>query len=493
MKAAVHDDQRENQLKRIPVEILHRILSHLDLDDIVNLCQTSKKLNEDITKSFELRRVHLLQTDYHFSILTSRCQESVKKNRKQILSFAFNGNIGLWEYTNWLKTDGLRTPYIDMEIDDEDENSHGKGTFEKHLKKLKLKYVKDVKFIGPNYGGHEYALLLTQQYKSTLRNVFLSKKFIRKLEISADSTQECYEYLGLLKNMKFLKELILRSRSFDRPAGVGYNLSQLLANTLNGLNIQSLCLKNNGVNHQSRIEMESPYIEVLQIENDKHTKLGCFKLPNLREMNYDGVWASCLLHEHFNDSESITGMLSKNCPKLEYYNGMDLNKLRMESPTGEWIDVLENHPGEGQTKSPCMNDICCMCYRTPSPTHQLQSAEDTLQGGEEDGDWEQPGPSQPQPVHHQQERDKVEENTRGLIEFARTGKRLRATVKNWCGRYGFLRLHCYFKLENIFIHMSDVIGPKPLNGIMPGTVMEVGLKELVGKYKVKAIEATILY
>merc|ERR1712013_267662 len=112
--------------------------------------------------------------------------------------------------------------------------------FEDILKKMNLSHVKEVKFVGNNYsvcGGG-----LTSIYKKTLGNIFLCKKFIRKLDISIDSSEECYRQLKRLNEMPFLEELSLRS-SGGFSNGKSWVLNWILEETLRELKIHTFELK----------------------------------------------------------------------------------------------------------------------------------------------------------------------------------------------------------------------------------------------------------
>ena len=337
-----------NYLRMLPVEILLRILDHLCIQDIVNLTRTSKDLHKDITDTFELRETTM-------SVFNNHIVEQVTKDDKQILSLCSNVNIQAWEYQDWLRSKGDGTHYIEIDSDtdsgEDQTDTYGRGNFENLLKDMKLKYVRNVKFIGTNYGTNDHRGLLIPLYKSAMRNIFINKEFIQKLEISVDTSQECFNYLGKLKNMKFLKKLILRSSQREALYGIRdgpITLSKMLKNTLDGLGILYLRLRNFGTVWLSKnsnvFELESATIQSLQIEQMKGVKLGGLNVPNLTRLNYEGFWGFCLWHEQTSDLVDHGGMaemLSENCPVLNYYNSLDLNKLRKESPTGKWIDVLK--------------------------------------------------------------------------------------------------------------------------------------------------------
>jgi hypothetical protein len=158
----------------LPLEILLDITTHMDTSDVENLGRTCKDLQLLVNMTF-VTRVVLPLSEKNMEKLGGRF----------VLSLSSSVNIRLWE----------------------------DGVFERLLKSMNLKYLKEVKFVGSNYrdvwrGG------LSTGYRSILRNIFFRKKYIRKLDLSMDSSEECYKLLESLKGMAHLEELSLRSSRF---------------------------------------------------------------------------------------------------------------------------------------------------------------------------------------------------------------------------------------------------------------------------------------
>eukprot|EP00092_Neocalanus_flemingeri_P026280 GFUD01028489.1.p1 GENE.GFUD01028489.1~~GFUD01028489.1.p1 ORF type:complete len:936 (+),score=258.82 GFUD01028489.1:51-2858(+) len=77
-----------------------------------------------------------------------------------------------------------------------------------------------------------------------------------------------------------------------------------------------------------------------------------------------------------------------------------------------------------------------------------------------------------------------------LSELAMDGKRLSGSLVNWCGSFGFLRLHGYPLAPNIFIHISEIRKPRPL--LTAGVKLEVSLMKDFTKNKVKGVAGRVL-
>ena len=225
-----------------------------------------------------------------------------------------------------------------------------------------------MKFIGPNYDlRREGSGGLIPGYISIINNVFLSKKFIRKLEISVDNSPECLDYLNKLKTLPCLTDLSIRSSDIRdcRPnfKQSDITLNRLLAEMLDGLKITTLELKSfkmrweetDGVFYYN-MNLKSNFIRKLKIECSKQIKLASVDAPELKELVIESDYMCyCLFHSKIQDNDgdhgdgvaSFAEELSKGCPELETYNGMNLNQLREDSPSGDWLEVLEYHKGEG--------------------------------------------------------------------------------------------------------------------------------------------------
>ena len=167
---------QNSSLLSLPLELFLIVSTHLDVTDIENLAMTCKDMSNFVRRVF-VTRVVMPLSEHSMAQLggsSGRC----------VLSLASSVNIRLW----------------------------GERGYEEMLKKMNLKFVKNVKFVGNNYSvGFGEGEGLISGYKSIMENIFLCKKFVRKLDISIDSSEECYRQLDRLKEMPCLEELCLRS------------------------------------------------------------------------------------------------------------------------------------------------------------------------------------------------------------------------------------------------------------------------------------------
>ena len=336
-KSEAMDNSVQNQksfIEKLPLELMLLITFHLDLRDVENLSRTCTLLEAVITNNFV--------TNVIMPLSESNLQK-LNRSGRNILSLTSSVNIRMW---NW----------------------NDEKQYERMLSKLKLKYVKEVKFIGPNYDMRwEGTGGLIPGYISIVNNVFLSKKFIRKLEISVDNSPDCLDYLNKLKTLPCLTDLSIRSSDIRSTTPAfkqsKITLNRLLAEMLDGLKITTLEMKSFKMRWEKidgfyyyKINLKSNFIRRLKIECNKQIKLASVDAPELKELVIESDYTCyCLFHSKIQDNDgdhgdsvaSFAEELSKGCPKLETYNGMNLNQLREDSPSGDWLEVLEYHKGEG--------------------------------------------------------------------------------------------------------------------------------------------------
>jgi len=336
---------QESELFSLPLEILIEITTHIDTSDVENLGRTCKDLELLVNMTF-VSRVVLPLSEKNMERLGGRF----------VLSLCSSVNIRLW----------------------------GDGVFESLLKSMNLKYLKEVKFVGNNYRNVSRGGLSTG-YKSILRNIFLNKKYIRKLDLSLDSSEEYYKLLERLRGMPHLEELCLRSSRF-RCSHSGSKqeektLNQVLRNTLSGLQIRSFELKGVVVSWEADqtdyyLEIVSDSIEVLKLEYHKNYHLGAIEARKLQSLQVStSYWHFCLYHAlsmedgYLVDDENdppgrLVGILATGCPKLELYNGLDLKSMREKSKDGGWMSELRFHKGEGidseASSEPYFSNISCV-------------------------------------------------------------------------------------------------------------------------------------
>jgi len=245
------------------------------------------------------------------------------------------------------------------------------GEYEAILNKMNLTYVKHVKFVGNNYSvGCSGGGGLINGYKSIMENVFLCKQYVRKLDISIDSSEECSMLLNRLKEMPCLEELCLRSSGFiaqwnqTRPT-----LNEVISDTLEGLEIKSLELKGFSMPEYDivGIKIFSHSIQYLKLEYGKEFEIETIEAANLRKIEIASrYWTFCFYHAQcmvngylVDDASDPPGRLAKvlaeGCPRLEKYNDMDLTSL---GQAGSWLQALRHHKGEGLNGD---DNFCAQC------------------------------------------------------------------------------------------------------------------------------------
>jgi len=316
-------------LLSLPLEIFLSVTIHLDVSDVESLGMTCKDLNNMIRRIF-VPRVVLPLSEKNMELLGGPAGRFV-------LSICSSVNIRLWAKTE----------------------------FEEMLKKINLKYVKEVKFVGNNYNNLKDGGGLISTYKSVMNKIVLRKKFVRKLDISIDSTDECYMHLEKLKEMPFLEELCLRSSGhraqWNEIMPQERTLNELLKNTLKGLKISTLELKGFTMpwgDHSRYFEIQifSRTIQSLKLQYSKNCELTHIDADKLKEIQIiSDYYSFCFYHaqstvdgwlagDPYDPPGRLAGILAQGCPNLEKYNGMDLTSLVRN---GSWLEELKYHKGEG--------------------------------------------------------------------------------------------------------------------------------------------------
>jgi len=286
-KPRVRQISQLSELLSLPQELFLSISVFLDIKDVENLGRVCKDLDNLVKRTFLLRVVLPLS------------EQSLKQlggpGGRYILSLSSSVNIRLW----------------------------GEGGYEEMLKKnMNLKYLKEVKFVGNNY-SYEFRGGLISGYKSILQNILFSKKYLRKIDISIDSSEECYRQLQRLKEMPYLEELCLRSsglrRQYNETMPEERKLNQILNDTLAKIKIKKLELKGFKMPWEPYtdffgIEIFSDSIQVLKLHYSKNFELAAIKARNLKNIEISSdFWRS-------QDPTRLALILYKGCPNLEKYN-----------------------------------------------------------------------------------------------------------------------------------------------------------------------------
>jgi len=345
-KPRIRRVSQDFRLLFLPLEIFLKVTTYLNVNDIQNLGMTCKDLNNLVARSF-VPRVVLPLSERNMELLGG-------PNGRFVLSLRSNVNIRLWGWGS-------------------------EGGFEEMLKKMNLTYLKEVQFVGKNYnyksidGGG-----LITAYKSVMRNIFLEKSFIRRLDISIDSSEECFSQLKRLKEMSFLEELCLRSSDFRWQHNIimpnEIPLNKLLKETLTGLPIRGLELKGFSMpwSDSGRFEIEifSKSIQTLKLQCNKNCELTAIEAENLKEITIitdyhsfcfyhaQSMLDGWLSHDPSDPPGRLAGILAHGCPSLEKYNGMDLKAL---GQNGSWLAELKHHKGEGLDKESSEAETCSQC------------------------------------------------------------------------------------------------------------------------------------
>jgi len=320
-------------LLSLPLEIFLIITTYLDVKDVENLGTTCEDLSNLVRRVF-VPKVVLPLSAQNMELLEG-------PNGRFVLSLCSTINIRLL---------GL------------------KGEFESMLKRnMNLKYLKEIKFIGNNYyyNNDDVGGGLIPAYKSVMRNIFLTKHFVRKLDISFDNSEECFKQLQGLKKMLFLEELSLRSSDFrpqfNEMLYEERNLNEILRGTLRDLKIRSLELKimtmgrdQFGGSGVYGIQIFSKSIQMLKLQFGKNCQLSAIEAEKLKEIVImtESVYsiyyhAQLPLQRLWDCRELFPGnlrsILAQGCPNLEKYNDMDLTIL---GKNRAWLTELQYHKGE---------------------------------------------------------------------------------------------------------------------------------------------------
>ena len=300
-----------SELLSLPLELFLSICVYLNVRDVENLGRVCKDLNNLVKRTF-LPRVILPLSEQSLRQLGG-------PGGRFILSLSSSVNISLW----------------------------GEGGFETMLREnMNLKYLKEVKFVGNNY-SLEFRGGLISGYKNIMKNILFNKKYLRKIDISIDSSEECYRQLQRLKDLPYLEELSLRSSGLrsqeTRTMPEGRNLNQILNDTLANLKIKSLELKGFNTPWESYtecfgIEIFSDTIQVLKLHYSKTFELAAIKAVNLKEIQIiSDFWYGN------QDPRRLARILSEGCPNLEKYNCRDLCNLdRNEHFVDQLSTVIDN-------------------------------------------------------------------------------------------------------------------------------------------------------
>jgi len=305
-------------LLSLPLEMFLSVVVHLDVRDVESLGMTCRDLN-NMMRTIFVPRVVLPLSEQNMEIIDGRF----------VLSLSSNVIIKLWGVNN---------------------------EFEKILEKMNLTHVKEVKFIGNNYKVHGGGLSST--YKRALGNMFLGQKYVRKLEISIDSSEECYNQLQRLKEMPFLEELCLRSSGGFSMVPCDRTLNEVLKDTLQELKIHTFELngiaKSWDMSKDFELKIYSETIQTLKIQNSKNMELTEIVANNLKEIQIisDYYCTFCLLHAH---SDRLAGVLARGCPNLEKYNGIDLLPRN-----GSLLEVLDSQVRGGLNRDDNMCQYSCL-------------------------------------------------------------------------------------------------------------------------------------
>ena len=143
--------KQNSKLLYLPLEIFISITSQIDVSDVENLARTCKDLNVLVNRTF------ITQVVLPLSVMNM--EKLGGRNGRYVLSLSSNANIRLWN----------------------------EGEFECMLQGMNLKYLKEVKFVGNNYGVMSGGGLI-RGYKSIMKNIFHSKRYVRKMIVQRSTT-----------------------------------------------------------------------------------------------------------------------------------------------------------------------------------------------------------------------------------------------------------------------------------------------------------------
>ena len=271
---------QSSQLLSLPLEILDMIFVHLSVTDMENLETTCRWLHNLMVSRF---RLHLMLP----------CSDELLKEGKLVLRLTSS---------NCLKA--LADPV----------------TGELPFRKMNLKSLKHLHFCGWNYSGD---FTVSEEYQNTILYILskVSSSSLQALEF-LHSNAFTVKLSYLLSRFVYLKEVTihgLRYTGMNRVEESNAALSVFVKRT----RAKVLTLQNFSI--QDTLYLHSMYLEELKLFLGKDLNISHINMPFLTRLTVgDGFCCECLYHAM---SCRLKVLLHKGCPRLRYYNNIDLHNL----------------------------------------------------------------------------------------------------------------------------------------------------------------------
>jgi len=306
------ENENETGLLDVPVELIFMIISELGIKEVGSLSKTCRYFYNFVNDNF-VKEVLLPLSSENMPKVSG-------ENGRHILRLSSNVNIRWWQ-----------------------------SGFEGMLNSLKLKYLKEIKFVGPNYYTSGDKTFLLDEYKKILSSVVLTKSHLRRIDISLELTEQYCTILQQLKRLPRLEELCLRPHRFNQRRDTVLSLNQVLKQILQGLRIKTFELTklqdDAGFGQPCSyfgLIVSSEYIENFILHMGKELYLGDIHAMNLRKLTIHSEFycggragsAGCINHWEIYDNHyaleygsirKLAHIVEKGCPNLEYFNNRKIS------------------------------------------------------------------------------------------------------------------------------------------------------------------------
>jgi len=299
-------ENEARSLHQMPLIIILQICDSLGQEDVLALSRTNKFLHSLLSSCFVFTVE--LSVNFHLNVINSK---------KRVLRLCFSCNL---------------------------HNLPGIDKFEP-MNSLNLSKLKDLCLTGNNHIWKKQ-YLLSEQYKHTLEFLLttLDRVSIQRLEFLTDETHSFVSLLDSLHTFINLSEVILHGISYFNPCASYHMDKEIAQNIINQVlrnkRLKILRLKSfQTINRCVFFESES--LELLEAELGKSFEIGLLNLPSTKVIRMDtSMWYGCFYHAQNGELKNI---VNHGCPRLQRFNGIDLECLAERSEDGHWLEQLKEY------------------------------------------------------------------------------------------------------------------------------------------------------
>ena len=290
------DDPDQGPLLALPREVMDLIIRHTDCQSLDNLLDAYPAMANFMEKRY-IRQIQL------------PCKILPKNRRKFILHLSCNAMLK-----------SLQDPF----------------TSELPFGRLNLRYLKELKLGGLNkelYAQHQ----LSELYLHTLMDLLdkIEPTSLKKLEILTDGSERMCKLAAALAKFKSLEYVCLKGMSRDCHLDF-YKIAPLFST----INTTKLDLKDYHINLQDKNAITNHSVRFLSLRIGKAMNIREFWMSNLIELEHWESWVCiCLLHAGHGH---LKNALFAGCPKLRFYNRLDLYDLPMKEKYPNWLANIES-------------------------------------------------------------------------------------------------------------------------------------------------------